>query len=344
MISSILFSVLFRILITAFLRSIRIRGRNSKRVLVIGRGRNFHSIVSEIGEHNEWGYRLDACLEYSDLSALTGLVKKQVDADHDFDECWICLPLKDSSVIEELLFTLRFYTMDIRYMPGLRDIELLNHRITPIAGFYSLDLSCSPLNEWTSAVKRIEDVLVSMIAIILLFPIMVPVALIVKLTSNGPIFFKQKRLGVNGKNINVYKFRTMHVHSEDQGVVTQAVKVDRRLTPVGSFLRKTSLDELPQFFNVLEGSMSVVGPRPHAIPHNEHYKELVDSYMKRHKVKPGITGLAQINGYRGETDTLEKMQKRVEMDLKYINSWSVLLDLKIIFLTVFRGFTGPNAY
>ena len=142
----------------------------------------------------------------------------------------------------------------------------------------------------------------------------------------------------------MYKFRSMQVHEEAGGKVSQATKGDSRITRVGAFLRKTSLDELPQFMNVLQGHMSIVGPRPHAVAHNEEYKELVDSYMKRHKVKPGITGLAQVNGFRGETDTLDKMQKRVEYDLKYLNQWSLWLDLKIVFLTVFKGFVGNTAY
>ena len=343
-VSSMSLSILYRVLVTVFLRSIRIRGRNSKRVLVIGRGRNFESIIQDMGHRNEWGYRLDVCLNYDQVSEASALVEKQLLKDDDFDECWLCLPLKDSGIIEEVMFALRFHTMDIRYMPGLRDVELLNHRVTPIAGFYSLDLSCSPLNEWTSVIKRTEDVVLSLVAILITSPVMLVIACLVKITSEGPVLFKQRRLGVNGEPIDVYKFRTMHVHSETDGRVTQAIRNDHRLTSIGGFLRRSSLDELPQFLNVLKGNMSVVGPRPHALAHNEQYKTLVDSYMKRHKVKPGITGLAQVNGFRGETDTLAKMQKRVEMDLRYINSWSVSLDLKIIVLTVLKGFSDTNAY
>jgi putative colanic acid biosynthesis UDP-glucose lipid carrier transferase len=158
------------------------------------------------------------------------------------------------------------------------------------------------------------------------------------------VLFKQYRLGANGQKFKVYKFRSMVVHQEQGGEVTQARRSDPRVTRVGAFLRRTSLDELPQFFNVLQGHMSVVGPRPHALAHNEYYKEVVESYMQRHKVKPGITGWAQVNGYRGETDTLEKMQKRVECDLWYIDNWSLWLDIRIIFLTVFKGFVGKTAY
>jgi putative colanic acid biosynthesis UDP-glucose lipid carrier transferase len=170
------------------------------------------------------------------------------------------------------------------------------------------------------------------------------IAIGVKLTAPGPVLFKQLRHGWDGKPVKVYKFRTMVVHSEEGGQVTQACKGDSRITPFGAFLRRTSLDELPQFFNVLQGRMSIVGPRPHAIAHNEEYKDQIDEYMLRHKVKPGITGWAQVNGWRGETDTLEKMQKRVEYDLYYIDHWSLWFDLKIIFITLFKGFVGKNAY
>ena len=158
------------------------------------------------------------------------------------------------------------------------------------------------------------------------------------------MLFKQKRHGWDGKPITVYKFRTMKVHEEENGQVTQAKRNDPRVTRFGAFLRRTSLDELPQFFNVLQGRMSIVGPRPHALAHNEMYKEQVEAYMQRHRVKPGITGWAQINGWRGETDTLDKMEKRVEYDLYYIENWSLWFDLKIIFLTLFKGFVHKSAY
>jgi putative colanic acid biosynthesis UDP-glucose lipid carrier transferase len=172
---------------------------------------------------------------------------------------------------------------------------------------------------------------------------MLVIAAAIKLTSNGPVLFKQDRYGLDGKAIRVFKFRSMTV--QDNGAtVAQAKKGDARVTPLGALLRRTSLDELPQFINVLRGEMSVVGPRPHAVAHNEQYRKLVAFYMLRHKVKPGITGWAQINGWRGETDSLEKMEKRVEYDLTYIKNWSLWWDIKIVFLTFFRGFTGKNVY
>jgi len=191
--------------------------------------------------------------------------------------------------------------------------------------------------------KRIEDIVVSTIILLLISPILLLIAISIKVTSKGPIIFKQKRGGINNKEIVVYKFRSMS--TQDNGlIVKQASKNDPRITSVGNFLRKTSLDELPQFINVIQGRMSVVGPRPHALSHNIEYAKQIPKYNQRTVVKPGITGLAQINGWRGETDTLEKMQKRVNMDLHYINNWTLWLDIKIIFTTMWKGFSSKNAY
>ncbi|MFD2405974.1 undecaprenyl-phosphate glucose phosphotransferase [Azorhizophilus paspali] len=234
--------------------------------------------------------------------------------------------------------------VEIRFIPEWDDIRLFNHRISHIAGLYTLDLSFSPMNGPARLIKRLEDLLIAIPVMVLILPLCLLIGLAVKLTSRGPMLFKQYRTGINGRRFKVYKFRSMVVHREKYGQVTQACRNDARVTLLGAFLRRTSLDELPQFFNVLQGRMSIVGPRPHALEHNEYYKDLVESYMQRHKVKPGITGWAQVCGYRGETDTLEKMQKRVEYDLWYIDNWSLWLDLKIIFLTMFKGFVGKNAY
>ncbi|HBT4651256.1 TPA: exopolysaccharide biosynthesis polyprenyl glycosylphosphotransferase, partial [Klebsiella pneumoniae] len=187
----------------------------------------------------------------------------------------------------------------------------------------------SPLSGINMVFKRLEDIIVSLSILIVISPVLLIIACAVKFTSPGPVIFRQIRYGMDGKSIKVWKFRSMTVMENDNNV-TQATKHDLRVTKVGKFLRRTSLDELPQFFNVLFGQMSVVGPRPHAVSHNEQYRTLIKGYMLRHKVKPGITGLAQVNGWRGETDTLDKMQKRVEYDLLYIRNWSIWLDLKII--------------
>ncbi|MTI12913.1 undecaprenyl-phosphate glucose phosphotransferase [Sansalvadorimonas verongulae] len=274
----------------------------------------------------------------------TEAVQALLDENGYYDECWVCLPLKDSGYVHVMIHALRHSTTDIRFMPGMRDMPLLNHKITPIGGFYSLDISCTPMIGYNRIVKSIEDRVIGGLIFLMIMPVCGLIALAVKLSSPGPVLFKQYRHGVDGKPIKVYKFRSMKIHNEDDGKVTQATKGDPRVTRVGAFIRRTSLDELPQFFNVIQGKMSIVGPRPHALEHNEYYKDMVESYMKRHKVKPGITGLAQVRGYRGETDTLEKMQKRVECDLEYMSRWSLWLDVKIIFLTVFKGFVGKTAY
>jgi putative colanic acid biosysnthesis UDP-glucose lipid carrier transferase len=193
-------------------------------------------------------------------------------------------------------------------------------------------------------IKAMEDGFLAALILLVASPWMLLIALGVKLDSPGPVLFRQKRHGWDGTAIEIYKFRTMVMHEETAGQVTQARKDDARVTRFGAFLRRTSLDELPQFVNVLQGRMSIVGPRPHAVEHNEQYQDLIDTYTQRHRVKPGITGWAQVNGWRGETDTLEKMQKRVEYDLYYIKHWSLWFDMKIIFLTLTKGLFHPNAY
>ena len=207
----------------------------------------------------------------------------------------------------------------------------------------TISIFTSPFEGEGAVLKRIEDIVLGAFFTLVSLPVMLAVAIGIKLTSPGPVLFKQNRYGLNGKQIPVWKFRTMRV-MENSAVVTQATRNDPRITRFGAFLRKTSLDELPQFCNVLQGTMSIVGPRPHAVAHNEQYRVLVENYMIRHKVKPGITGLAQIHGFRGETDTIDKMEKRIQYDLEYIQSWSLLLDIKIVFLTFFRGFVGKNAF
>lgn len=228
-------------------------------------------------------------------------------------------------------------------IPDVFTFNILQSRIEEVNGVPVVPLFDTPMNGINMVFKRIEDLLIASLILILISPILILIALSVKLTSKGPVIFRQIRYGMDGKPIKVYKFRSMNVMENDENV-KQATKNDTRVTKVGAFLRKTSLDELPQFFNVITGQMSIVGPRPHAVAHNELYRDLIEGYMLRHKVKPGITGWAQINGWRGETDTLDKMKMRVEYDLAYIREWSLWLDIKIIFLTVFKGFVNKSAY
>jgi putative colanic acid biosynthesis UDP-glucose lipid carrier transferase len=222
-------------------------------------------------------------------------------------------------------------------------MQILSNKVINFLGLPAVELNQPGASDMRGIVKDLFDKVFAIAALLLLAPLLVAIAIAIKATSPGPILFRQPRLGLNGKHFNVYKFRSMKVH-EEHGTVTQATKDDPRITTIGAFLRRTSLDELPQFINVLLGDMSVVGPRPHALQHNELYKDKLEMYMLRHRVKPGITGWAQVHGYRGETDTVDKMAKRVQFDLHYIQHWSFWMDLKIIAWTAFKGWTGNNAY
>jgi putative colanic acid biosynthesis UDP-glucose lipid carrier transferase len=252
--------------------------------------------------------------------------------------------MQEEQLIKEVLHRLRHSTITIRFVPGIFEYRLLNHAVNEIAGLPVIDLNATPMVGLNRLIKALEDRLLGFVILLLVSPLILVITVAIKLTSKGPVFFKQMRHGWDGKPIKVYKFRTMVEHEVVNGRIVQASRRDDRVTKIGIFLRRTSLDELPQFWNVLQGRMSIVGPRPHALQHNEQYKDQIDLYMLRHKVKPGITGWAQIHGWRGETDTLDKMKKRVEYDLYYIENWSLWLDIKIIFLTLFSGFIHKNAY
>ncbi|NIC04151.1 undecaprenyl-phosphate glucose phosphotransferase [Billgrantia bachuensis] len=346
---TLLFSFLgcagLRVLVQLMLRHVRRRGGARRSVFLVGPGRQLVNVAQGMRASPAEGYSIAGVERMScmpDESYLERLVKRVEDS--GAREVWICVPLEMGGVVRSIFFALRNHTAEVRFIPDFPDMQLLNHRMSEVAGHLAVDLSVTPIDGMSRVVKRLEDILLGTLFSFIALPTVIVIAILIKLTSPGPIVFKQYRTGVNGKQFKVYKFRTMKVHQEPNGKVTQATKGDARLTPVGAFLRRTSLDELPQFYNVLQGRMSIVGPRPHALAHNEHYKELVESYMRRHKVKPGITGWAQVNGLRGETDTLEKMQRRVDCDLWYIDNWSLWLDLRIIALTIAKGFVNPNAY
>lgn len=259
------------------------------------------------------------------------------------DEIYIALPMVAQQRIRQFLNEFSDTTVDVFLVPDLFSYSSHISQLRMFGNIQTISIFTSPFDGDGALLKRIEDIILGTFFTLLSLPAMLLIAIGIKLTSPGPVLFKQNRYGLNGKQIQVWKFRTMRV-MENNAVVKQATRGDPRVTRFGAFLRRTSLDELPQFINVLQGRMSIVGPRPHAVAHNEEYRVLVDNYMIRHKVKPGITGLAQISGFRGETDTLDKMEKRIHYDLEYIQSWSLFLDLKIIFLTFFRGFVGKNAF
>lgn len=261
----------------------------------------------------------------------------------ELDIVIIALPMRAETRIRYVLDRLSDTTASVYIVPDFFVFELLHSRWTSMGGLPAVSVFENPLYGVDGIVKRIVDVGLTLSGLVVISLPMLFIALAIKLTSPGPVFFRQRRYGLDGREIRVWKFRSMRV-CDDGPTVKQATKNDSRITPLGAILRKTSLDELPQLFNVLDGSMSLVGPRPHASAHNEHFRGLIRGYMLRHKVKPGITGLAQVSGCRGETDTIDKMQRRVEWDHKYIRHWSVWLDMKILLKTLWVAWRQPEAY
>lgn len=282
----------------------------------------------------------------SDAKAMYLGHPREIDAyinSHRVEVIYIALPISQKERIASLLNHLKDTTASVYLVPDIFTYDLIQARIDQVGGVPVIAVLETPFISINAFNKRVTDVVLASLILLLISPLMLIVALAVKLSSEGPIIFKQRRYGLNGDEIIVYKFRSMRV-CEDGGTIRQAQKNDSRVTPIGAFLRKSSLDELPQFFNVLQGRMSIVGPRPHAVAHNEMYRKLIPGYMLRHKVKPGITGWAQVNGLRGETDCLEKMAARVQFDLNYMRKWSLSLDLMIIAKTIWLVFKDTKAY
>lgn len=272
------------------------------------------------------------------LPELPGYVKK-----NRIQLIYLSLPMTSQPRILEVLNALKDTTASIYFVPDMFVTDLIQGHSGAVCGMPVIAVCETPFTGSSGIIKWASDTFIASCILVLISPVLLLIAMAVKIDSPGPIIFKQRRYGLDGEEILVYKFRSMSV-CEDGGSIVQAQKNDRRITRVGAFLRKTSLDELPQFFNVLQGRMSIVGPRPHAVAHNELYRSLIKGYMIRHKVKPGITGWAQVNGYRGETDKLEKMQSRIDFDLDYLRNWSLRLDLKIMLRTALVVFKDQAAY
>jgi putative colanic acid biosysnthesis UDP-glucose lipid carrier transferase len=262
---------------------------------------------------------------------------------YSISRVYLALPISTAPRIEELLRELRDTTASVYFVPNIFAFDLVQARCVEINGMPAFSICDSPLQGMSGFWKRAFDVVLASIALVFTLPLLLAIALAIKQSSSGPILFKQRRYGLNGEEILVYKFRSMTV-CDDGPIVPQATRQDARVTPLGAYLRRTSLDELPQIFNVLEGKMSFVGPRPHAVAHNEEYRKLINGYMIRHKVRPGITGWAQINGLRGETSTVDKMRRRVQYDIDYLKNWSLWLDLKILAKTALTMLNDRNAY
>jgi putative colanic acid biosynthesis UDP-glucose lipid carrier transferase len=339
------------------LRSVRRRGMNFRTVAIVGAPGFSRTLLAHL-EHapqagfkpvcvfdtgvdgaGSYGARLKRLPVLTDLDAFVSKVR-----DERVNEVWLALPLSEEHTIYRFTHIFRHDFVNLRFIPDVRSLSLFNHALVDVVGLPTLNLSATPFSPPQMWPKLMFDRLFAALALLGLAPVFVVLAIGIKLTSPGPVFFRQTRKGVDGEPFAIYKFRSMTVHHEAHGQITQATRNDARVTKLGGFMRRTSLDELPQFLNVLLGQMSVVGPRPHAVEHDDLYKDLVYGYMHRYRIKPGITGWAQVNGYRGATTKVEKMEARVKFDLFYIQNWSFWFDMKIVFITIFKGFISRNAF
>ncbi|CAO1661491.1 undecaprenyl-phosphate glucose phosphotransferase [Salinicola sp. NYA28a] len=343
--SVLVIGLLARGLLYVYLRRIRADGRNLKSVLFIGRPENAAHVHQRLAAMPYAGYRIDRMIVHEDeaqvLEQVLRLVEDSVFS-RSFDEIWLSYPLNHGNTVKALADQLIAVPVSVRYFPDLSDVRLLNHRMTQVADMFSIDLNYSPLHGPARLIKSVEDRILGAMLFIGFLPIKLITALAIWLTMGRPVLFKQYRHGLDGKRFRIYKFRTMRRRdAKRENWQGQAGEINV-VTRLGRWLRRTSLDELPQLYNVLQGRMSLVGPRPHAMDHNIIYKNLIDSYMQRHRVKPGITGWAQIHGLRGNTGNVGDMEQRIEYDLYYINNWSIGLDLKILLLTITRGFVNDK--
>jgi Undecaprenyl-phosphate glucose phosphotransferase len=330
-------------------------GRLTRNLVIVGAGEHGQRLIEHLGRHGDTAERVIAVFDdrrervpssIDGLPVLGGVDDLLVFARQNaIDQVIVALPWDAENRLLALMKKLRSLPVDVRLCPDMIGFHLPHRQVTHVGGVPMLNVFEKPLAGWNYIVKSFEDRVLAAMILVLILPLVVLISLLIKLDSRGPVLFRQKRYGFNNELIDVLKFRTMYVdRSENGSQVAQATRHDPRVTRVGRILRRTSLDELPQFINVLMGTMSIVGPRPHAVAHNEQYARLIDEYLARHRVKPGITGWAQVNGLRGETETLEKMEQRVRYDLYYIENWSLLFDIRIILRTMFVGFSHPNAY
>ncbi|MEQ5838433.1 undecaprenyl-phosphate glucose phosphotransferase [Paraburkholderia acidicola] len=359
--TTVLLLVITKVLVYTVLKGLRREGFNLKAVAIVGGAPYGKFLIEQIRSRPEAGFSPVVVFDeegsrnhHEDPDAAEAIEGVPVERDYaamirlvrtrEIRELWLALPISKERAIHRFVMEFRHDFVNIRFIPDVRSLTLFSQPMVDLLGVPAINLAASPITDLRVLPKRVFDRLFALGALTALAPVMLVIAALVKTTSPGPVFFRQKRKGIDGNEFEIYKFRSMKVHAEVAGKVTQATRHDSRITPVGAFLRRTSLDELPQFINVLKGEMSVVGPRPHALEHDDIYKDLVKGYMHRYRIKPGITGWAQINGYRGETDRIEKMMGRVKLDLYYMQHWTFWLDIKIVVLTLWKGFAGRNAY
>ena len=347
---SIVALCLARILFREFLRLIRNKGYNLRFAIIAGTGSLGQRISEKIQDHPELGIKIAGFLS-DDASQVGSELKghqvidtfenvQNVVSNHQIDIVLIALPLSAHESLKSVLSSLADEMVSIMVIPDLFEFTTLRGSVGEFEGLPIISLKDSPLYGWNAVIKRSADILLSLIIILGTSPLMLIITFLIRITSKGPILYKQDRMGLDGKIFTMLKYRTMKISAEDESGPVWATKNDLRRTSIGSFLRKTSLDELPQFFNVLKGNMSIVGPRPERPYFIQQFKNKIPKYMLRHKMKAGITGWAQINGWRGNTS----LEKRIEYDLYYIENWSLMFDLQIIWLTAWKGFTNKNAY
>jgi putative colanic acid biosysnthesis UDP-glucose lipid carrier transferase len=337
------------------LGSLRKRGLNTQTVAIVGARELGAYLARTILEAPWMGLRPIGFYDDRKPAGSRPLVREPIEVIGNIDSLvkharegkidivYITLPMRAEGRIQEVIARLSDTTASVYMVPDFFMFDLLHASWGNVGDLPVVSISETPFYGVDGLVKRVEDIIIASLILLVVAIPMIAIAIGIKISSPGPVIFRQYRYGLRGNKIEVWKFRTMIV-LENGKMVQQAQKHDPRVTRFGALLRRTSLDELPQLINVLQGKMSLVGPRPHAVAHNEQYRKLIDRYMLRHKVKPGITGWAQINGWRGETDSLDKMQKRIEFDLAYIHNWSLWLDFKIILMTAFKVFTDKNAY
>ncbi|MHB1174972.1 MAG: undecaprenyl-phosphate glucose phosphotransferase [Sulfuriferula sp.] len=340
-------------LVRSYLELLRSEGSSVRRSVIVGANDLGHKLADRIYQQRSLMTKVEAFFddragdrcEDELKNVVFGGIEDVADyvAQHEIDLVYITLPILNHPRVIDLVNSLRNTTASIYFVPDVFMFDLVQARLDNVNGIPVISVFETPLTGINAVHKRTFDMVAASLILCAIAPLLAVIALLVKATSKGPVIFKQRRYGMDGDEIMVYKFRSMCV-CEDSQIVTQATQNDARVTRIGAILRRTSLDELPQFFNVLQGTMSIVGPRPHAVAHNEHYRKLIHGYMWRHKVKPGITGWAQINGYRGETDTIDKMEGRVIYDIAYLKSWSVWLDMTIIFRTMKLVLKDSHAY
>ncbi|CAE6687389.1 undecaprenyl-phosphate glucose phosphotransferase [Candidatus Nitrotoga fabula] len=345
---------LFRLILRSSLRFLRRRGINTRNIVIAGAGELGREVAQRITASHWTGLKIIGF--YDDAPHFQGQLIEGVPVRGSLqllpkeatglgvNQVWIALPLNQDTQVKSMVAQLNRLPVQITFVPDIYGVHLLNHSIGEIAGLPVIHIMETPLSGINGFIKELEDKILAISILLAASPLMLLIILGIKLSSPGPVFYKQLRGGMHGERIWVWKFRTMKHHSEPPEKIFQAVPGDARITPFGTFLRRTSLDELPQFLNVLKGDMSIVGPRPHAVEHDHFYQQQIDTYILRHQVKPGLTGWAQVNGWRGETGEIRKMENRIRHDIYYINNWSLWFDLRIIVKTVFIILTGKNAH